>query len=110
MTSHTPDANPPEKPKYPATTYEIITAQHEGMAALLANRTLSECPYIGDRTPRGRFLAIMWQRGWRAKQKHILAAAHDRAPMPAARERATSDARAESTRPARTPRTRKEGT
>ncbi|WP_418345960.1 hypothetical protein [Rhodococcus pyridinivorans] len=35
----------------------------------MSNAPLSACPYLADRSERGRFLAIMWQRGWRAKQQ-----------------------------------------
>ncbi len=53
---------------YPATLVEITRAQVEGAAALMANQPLSACPYLQDQSERGRFLAVMWQRGWRAKQ------------------------------------------
>ncbi|WP_137726392.1 ribosome modulation factor [Prescottella subtropica] len=53
---------------YPATMVEITKAQTEGAAALMSNQPLSACPYLRDESERGRFLAVMWQRGWRAKQ------------------------------------------
>ncbi|WP_419150210.1 ribosome modulation factor [Rhodococcus pyridinivorans] len=54
---------------YPASFVDIVKAQTEGATALMSNAPLSACPYLADRSERGRFLAIMWQRGWRAKQQ-----------------------------------------
>lgn len=56
---------------YPATMADIITAQSEGAAAVHAGITPGHSPYVGDRSDRGQFLALMWFRGYTAEQQRI---------------------------------------
>lgn len=56
---------------YPAPLRHIIEAQNVGANAVLENQPVSACPYLHDRSERGRFLAVMWHRGYRARQQQI---------------------------------------
>lgn len=56
---------------HPAPIADIITAQQEGAAAVYQSVTPGQSPYLADRSPRGRFLALMWFRGYRDEQHRI---------------------------------------
>lgn len=58
---------------YPATLREIITAQEEGAQAVNDNLPPVVCPYRGM-VEKEVFLAAMWHRGYRHRQKIIRAA------------------------------------
>ena len=56
---------------HPAPLADIIRAQSEGAAAVHAGVTLGRCPYVGDRSERGKFLALMSMRGYSAEQERL---------------------------------------
>lgn len=55
----------------PTPAADIVKAQALGREAVHARVVAGDCPYIGDRSSRGRHLAIMWFRGYRAEQQRI---------------------------------------
>lgn len=66
---------------YPATLPDILRAQNQGYHALMANQPASTCPYKAD-SERGRFLALMWFRGWRTGRERALESAESPAAEP----------------------------
>lgn len=57
---------------HPAPLAEIINAQQEGAVAVHDHVTPGQNPYLVDRSDSGRFLALMWFRGYRAEQHRLL--------------------------------------
>lgn len=55
----------------PATVQERLAAQHGGGEALRRGDGWSACPFLSDQSARGRYLAIMWRRGWSAAQDEL---------------------------------------
>lgn len=62
---------------YPAPIGEIVTAQQEGAAAVHERITPGQNPYLADRSDVGRFLALMWFRGYRHEQGRLVDAGDD---------------------------------
>lgn len=56
---------------HPAPLADIIGAQSQGAAAVHEGVTPGRCPYVGDRSDRGKFLALMWMRGYSAEQDRL---------------------------------------
>lgn len=56
---------------HPAPLGEIVTAQQEGAVAVHSHITPGQNPYVADRSDAGRFLALMWFRGYRAEQDRL---------------------------------------
>lgn len=56
---------------HPATIADILTAQSQGAAAVHEGSTPGRCPYRADHTPRGRFLALMWFRGYQSEREQL---------------------------------------
>lgn len=56
---------------HPASLPDIVHAQFAGASAVHDGITPGHCPYAGDRTDRGRFLALMWFRGYSAERDRI---------------------------------------
>lgn len=67
---------------YPASYEKIMEAMNKGAVAVNDNAPVSSCPYLGDRTEQGRFLALMWYRAYR-KRRLDLAAQQSPPPTPA---------------------------
>lgn len=56
---------------FPATVPDIMKAQNLGAKAVNRNEPVGACPYGDDRSERGRFLALMWFRAYRARQQQL---------------------------------------
>lgn len=57
--------------RYPVPLAQIIEAQKLGEQAVHAGITPGRGHYVADRTPQGRYLALMWLRGYRAEQQRL---------------------------------------
>ncbi|KJR10499.1 hypothetical protein [Gordonia sihwensis] len=64
-------AMPISRGGYPAPIGEIVAAQQEGAAAVHAHITPGDNPYVADHSDVGRFLALMWFRGYRHEQGRL---------------------------------------
>lgn len=58
---------------YPVPVEKILAVQFEGGRAVDDGQPMSACPYVGDVSEKGIFLAKMWFRGYRARQDEIRA-------------------------------------
>ncbi len=57
--------------RYPASVERIVAAQDEGRHAVHDGVSPGHSPYVGDHSEQGRFLALMWFRGYRSEQQRI---------------------------------------
>lgn len=68
---------PYQRRGYPAPVEQILQVQFEGGRAVDDGQPMSACPYVGDVSDKGIFLAKMWFRGYRARQDEIRSATSD---------------------------------
>lgn len=60
-----------ESKRYPASVEMILKAQAEGAQAVHLGTAVGGSPYVTQHTEQGRFLALMWLRGYRCEQDRL---------------------------------------
>lgn len=57
--------------RYPASAELILKAQAEGAQAVHSGTAVGNSPYVSQHSEEGRFLALMWFRGYRCEQERL---------------------------------------